>query len=395
MVSRPVIPVIVIALAAFLAAGCSVPAQIGNLPSVSTFSPERVAFDDSLLTRLSLPPGFSANVFARDLGGVRVLVAAPDGTVYASVPSAGAVLRFRDLDGDGRADEVSPALEGYPGVHGLALGNGTLYFATPTTVYAAPLDAGGTPGTPRTIADGLPSGGNHQAPGLGLGPDGRLYLTLGSSCNACEEASPERAAMLVLENGSRRVFTRGLRNTMGFDWQPGTGALYGADQGVDLRGDDLPPEEINRLRDGGHYGWPYAYGRQVPDGLTPFDPPGTTKEAFAATTEPSVLELPAHSSPIQLRFYDGTAFPAEYRGDAFVTLHGSWNRNPPNGYRVARLRFSAAGGPVGYEDFLTGFVYDGGKVFGRPAGLAVLPDGSLLVGDDFNGVVYRVAYAPS
>ncbi len=397
MASRSVLPVIVIALAgaALLVAGCSVPAQIGDLPSVSTFSPQRVAFDDSLLARLSLPPGFSANVFARDLGGVRVLVAAPDGTVYASVPSAGSVLRLRDLDGDGRAETIGPVLEGYSEVHGLALGNGTLYFATPTTVYGAPIGTDGTPGTPRVIADGLPSGGNHQAPGLGLGPDGRLYLTLGSTCNACEETSAERAAMLVLENGTRRVFARGLRNTMGFDWQPATGVLYGADQGVDLRGNDLPPDEINLIRDGGNYGWPFAYGRQVPDRLTPFNPPGTTKEAFAATTEPSVLELPAHASPIQLRFYNRTAFPAEYRGDAFVTLHGSWNRNPPNGYRVARLRFSAAGEPEGYEDFLTGFLYDGNRVFGRPAGLAVLPDGALLVGDDFNGVIYRVAYTAS
>jgi glucose/arabinose dehydrogenase len=379
--------VIALLIAALLAAGCTVPGGLGGVPpSVSTFSPERVAFDESLLSRLSLPPGFTVDVFARDLGGVRVLVAAPDGTVYASVPSAGRVLRLRN-------GTVETALEGYPGVHGLALGDGTLYFATPTTVYSAPLGADGTPGTPRVLTDGLPSGGNHQAPGLGIGPDGRLYLTLGSSCNACEEASPERAAMLVLENGSRRVFASGLRNTMGFDWQPATGALYGADQGVDLRGDDLPPEEINRLRDGGDYGWPFAYGKQVPDRLTPFDPPGTTKEAFAATTEPSVLELPAHSSPIQLRFYNGTAFPAEYRGDAFVTLHGSWNRNPPNGYRVARLHLSASGDPEGYDDFLTGFLYDGNRVFGRPAGLAVLPDGALLVGDDFNGVVYRVAYA--
>jgi glucose/arabinose dehydrogenase len=375
---------------ALLAAGCSAPA---DLPSVSTFSPERVAFDESMLERLSVPPGFAVNIFARDLGGVRVLVAAPDGTVYASVPSAGTVLRLRDLDGDGRADEAAPVLQGYPRVHGLALGNGTLYFATPTTVYAAPIGPDGTPGTPRVVTDGLPSGGNHQAPGLGLGPDGRLYLTLGSSCNACEEASPERAAMLLLENGSRRVFASGLRNTMAFDWQPATGALFGADQGVDLRGDDLPPEEVNRLRDGPHYGWPFAYGKQVPDLLTPFDPPGTTKEAFAATTEPSVIDLPAHASPIQLRFYTGTAFPAEYRGDAFVTLHGSWNRNPPNGYRVVRLRFSPSGEPGGYDDFLTGFLYDGNQVFGRPAGLAVLPDGALLVGDDFNGVVYRVAYA--
>ncbi len=377
---------------ALLAAGCSVPAVLGDPPSVSTFSPERVAFDDSLLSRLSVPPGFAVNVFARDLGGVRVMVAAPDGTVYASVPSAGTVLRLRDVDGDGSSESVEPVLEGYPRVHGLALENRTLYFATPTAVYAAPVGEDGTPGTPRAIAEGLPSGGNHQAPGLGLGPDGRLYLTLGSSCNVCDEASPERAAMLVLEDGTRRVYARGLRNTMGFDWHPGTGALYGADQGSDLRGDDLPPEEVNRLRDGGHYGWPWVYGDRVVDRLTPSDPPGSTKEAFGATTEPSTLELPAHASPIQLRFYGGTAFPEDYRGDAFVTLHGSWNRNPPNGYRVARLRFSAAGEPEGYEDFLTGFLFDGNRVFGRPAGLAVLPDGSLLVGDDFNGVVYRVAY---
>lgn len=392
--ARPLFAAILaLCLALVFAAGCAVPGGLGGVPpSVSTFTPERVAFDESLLARLSLPPGFAVDVFARDLGGVRVLVVAPDGTVYASVPSAGRVLRLRDLDGDGRSDETVPVLQGYPGVHGLALGNGTLYFATPTTVYAAPLDAGGTPSATRVVTDGLPSGGNHQAPGLGLGPDGRLYLTLGSSCNACEEASPERAAMLVLENGSRRIFAKGLRNTMGFDWQPATGELYGADQGVDLRGDDLPPDEVNRIRDGGNYGWPFVYGRQVPDRLTPFDPPGTTKEAFAATTEPSVIELPAHSSPIQLRFYSGTAFPAEYRGDAFVTLHGSWNRNPPNGYRVARLRFTDTGEPGGSDDFLTGFLFDGNRVFGRPAGLAVLPDGSLLVGDDFNGVVYRVVH---
>lgn len=378
---------------ALLAAGCAVPATIGDPPSVSIFSPERVTFDDSLLSRLSVPLGFTVNVFARDLGGVRVLVAARDGTVYASVPSAGTVIRLRDADGDGISEPPEPVIEGYSGVHGLALDNGSLFFATATTVYAAPLGDDGSLGTPQAIAEGLPSGGNHQAPGLGLGPDGRLYLTIGSSCNVCDEASPERAVMLVLEDGSRQVFARGLRNTMGFDWHPGTGALYGADQGSDLRGDDLPPEEVNRIRDGGHYGWPWVYGDRVVDRLTPSDPPGRTKDEFAATTEPAVLELPAHASPIQLRFYNGTAFPEDYRGDAFVTLHGSWNRDPPNGYGVVRLRFSAAGEPEGYEDFLTGFLFDRNRVFGRPAGLVVLPDGSLLVGDDYNGVVYRVAYA--
>jgi glucose/arabinose dehydrogenase len=386
-------PAFAVLVLALIAAGCATPGGLGGVPpSVSTFSPERVAFDESLLSRLSLPPGFAVDVFARGLGGVRVLVAAPDGTVYASVPSAGTVLRLSDADRDGRAETVGTALDGYPRVHGLALGNGTLFFATPTTVYAAPIAPSGGLGDPSIVTDGLPSGGNHQAPGLGLSTDGRLYLTLGSTCNACREESDERAAMLVIGNGSRRVFARGLRNTIGFDRHPTTGALWGMDQGVDLRGDDLPPEELNLIRDGGDYGWPYVYGARVPDSLTPFDPPGTTKEAFAATTEPAVLGLPAHASPIQLRFYDGDAFPPEYRGDAFVTLHGSWNRNPPNGYRVVRVRFSDAGGPEGYEDFMTGFLYDGNRVFGRPAGLAVMPDGALLVGDDFNGVVYRVSY---
>ena len=382
-------PVLALALA-LLAVGCTAPA---DLPAVSTFSPERVAFDESLLDRLSLPPGFAVTVFARDLGGVRVLVAALDGTVYASVPSAGRVLRLRDADGDGRAETIETVLEGYAGVHGLALGNGTLSFATPTTVHAAPLGADGTPGDPTVVSSGMPSGGNHQARGLGLAPDGRLYVSIGSSCNACLEESVERAALLLVENGTRRVYAAGLRNTMGFDWQPATGALYGADQGSDFRGDDLPPEEVNRIVDGAHYGWPYAYGDRVVDTLTTVDPPGSTKEAFAPATEPAVLELPAHASPIQLRFYDGAAFPAGYRGDAFVTLHGSWNRDPPNGYAVARLRFDDAGRPEGYEEFLTGFYFDGNRVFGRPAGLAVLPDGALLVGDDFNGVIYRVAYA--
>ncbi len=384
---------IVLVVTALLAAGCSVPGGAGSLPpSVSTFTPERVAFDESLLSRLTLPPGFSVTVFARDLGGVRVLVAAPDGTVYASVPSTGSVLRLRDADGDGSPMTVETVLEGYPGVHGLALGNGTLFFATPTTVYAAPLGADGTPGGPTVVSDGMPSGGSHQARGLGRSPDGRLFVSVGSSCNACDEESEERAAMLVIENGTRRVYAAGLRNTMGFDWHPATGELYGADQGSDFRGDDLPPEEVNRIMDGGHYGWPFVYGDRVIDRLTTFDPPGTTKETFAPTTEPALLGLPAHASPIQLRFYDGTAFPAGYRGDAFVTLHGSWNRNPPNGYAVARVRFSDAGEPEGYELFMTGFLFDGNTVFGRPAGLAVMPDGALLVGDDFNGVVYRVAY---
>jgi glucose/arabinose dehydrogenase len=163
------------------------------------------------------------------------------------------------------------------------------------------------------------------------------------------------------------------------------------DNGTDERGNDVPPEELNRLQEGADYGWPYVFGKRQVDAAME-DPPDTTKEKYAATTEPSVLEYQAHSAPIAMRFYGSDQFPAEYRGDAFVAMHGSWNRDPPTGYKVVRIRFDH-GTPKGFEDFLTGFLVEHGKGhFGRPAGLTVAKDGALLVSDDSNGIIYRVSY---
>jgi glucose/arabinose dehydrogenase len=196
-----------------------------------------------------------------------------------------------------------------------------------------------------------------------------------------------------LDGSTRTVFARGLRNTIGFDWHPETGTLWGMDHGSDFRGDDLPPEELNRIVSGGNYGWPYCYGEREIDPIIQ-DPPGTTKEAYCAATLPSVLENQAHEAPIGMVFYDGTAFGAEYSGDAFVALHGSWNRFPPTGFEVVRIRFDA-GEPVAIEDFVSGFLIEGGNAqFGRPAGITVAPDGALIFSDDANGMIYRVAPVP-
>jgi glucose/arabinose dehydrogenase len=348
------------------------------------------------LARLRVLPGFRVDVWAQGLEGPRVLALAPDGSVLVSCPGKGRVLRLRDADGDGRAEEAQPVLEGLEGVHGLAVHEGQLYLAAPGTLYVAPLAADGTPGPARPLVTGLPPGGQHAKPAVGVGPDGRLYLSVGSSCNACTGEDGKRAVLLRfgLDGSGKEVFARGLRNTMGFAWHPDTGELWGMDHGSDHRGNDLPPEELNLLQPGGDYGWPYVYGARVPD-LLMEAPEGVMREAHAERTRPMVLGYQAHSAPIQLLFHDGRGASADLRGDAFVTMHGSWNREPPTGYKVVRIRFSQ-GRPVRFEDFLTGFLApDHQKQSGRPAGLVELPDGSLLVGDDTNGVLYRVSREPA
>jgi glucose/arabinose dehydrogenase len=164
------------------------------------------------------------------------------------------------------------------------------------------------------------------------------------------------------------------------------------DHGSDWRGDDLPPEELNAIALGADYGWPYCYGARTPDPVID-DPPATTKSAYCAGTTPPTLSTQAHGAPIGLTFYTGASFPEEYRDDAFVALHGSWNRLPPTGYEVARVVFED-GVPQRFEPFVTGFLIDGGRAtFGRPAGITVAPDGSLLFSDDSGGVIYRVSVA--
>ncbi len=262
---------------------------------------------------------------------------------------------------------------------------------------------------PRVIVDDLPDGGQHENRVLQFGPDGLLYVSVGSSCNDCAEANQlERATLMrfTAEGREREIVANGLRNTIGFDWHPVTNELWGMDNGSDFHGDEVPPEELNRILPGANYGWPICYGERVVDPLTTDSSrlmalrPGQsepilrpiTRQEYCAQTEPSVLTYQAHTAPLWMQFYEGTQFPAEYRNDAFVVFRGSWNRAEPVGYKVVRLRF-ANGTSIAFEDFLTGFLHaDRTAFFARPAGLAIAQDGSLLVSDDTNGVIYRVSY---
>ncbi|HSI49458.1 MAG TPA: YbhB/YbcL family Raf kinase inhibitor-like protein [Ideonella sp.] len=365
-----------------------------NVPiRTAVFKPDKVAATPERIGQLRSPPGFAVNVFAQGLKNTRILAVAPDGTVYVSRRDQGDVLMLRDTDGDGRADGVPVQVATRAGAHGLAIKDGKLYLATVKEVFVATIQPDGLLGPLEMIIGDLPDAGQHANRTLAFGPDGMLYISVGSTCNACNETNPENATLLraSADGKSRTIFATGLRNTIGFDWQPGTGELWGMDHGIDFLGDEVQPEELNRIEKGKQYGWPHIWGD---GGENPQSTPvgDITKSQWRELSTPMVLGYAAHAAPMQMVFYQGTNFPAAYRGDAFVTMRGSWNRNPASGYEVVRVKF-ANGQPLGFEPFLAGFLTDGGRThMARPVGLAVAKDGALLMADDANGVIYRVAY---
>ncbi|MFP2907121.1 PQQ-dependent sugar dehydrogenase [Pyxidicoccus sp. 3LFB2] len=364
--------------------------------------PAKTAFDESRLAQLTVPQGFRISVFAQGLTNPRTLAVRADGTVYVTEREAGRVTLLRDTNGDGRSDQQTVAATGLgqkrEGVHGLALNpaGDRLFMVTDRQVLAADVRPDGTLGVPAVVVDRLPDAGQHPNRTMAFGPDGLLYVSVGSTCNACAEPNLESATLLRMaaDGSGRAVFARGLRNTIGFGWHPATGQLWGMDHGSDSRGDDFPPEELNRIQEGADYGWPYCAGQREVDAFISTEPPDMlSRPDYCVRTQPPVLQYQAHSAPMTWTFYTGTSFPAEYRNDAFVAMRGSWNRNPPVGYKVVRVRFDAQGNPTAFEDFATGWLLNGGTgQLGRLVGTAVTPDGALLVTDDANGVIYRIAY---
>jgi glucose/arabinose dehydrogenase len=410
-------PLVAIAAAALALAACSpaalqrghvptpqTPAQADGLIAVGatshTVRPQAREFTEDRMRQLRLPPGFRIDVFAQGLENPRGMVVAPNGNVYVAEREAGRVRLLRDTNGDGRADVSRVVLEnigeGMSGVHDFAIRGDRLYMVTVNELYSAPMQADGGLGQPTLHIDDIPDGGQHPNRTMRWGPDGMLYLSVGSQTNGVPEPDDETATLLRVDsrNWEREIFAEGLRNTIGFGWHPVSGNLYGLDHNTDHRGDNWPPEELNRILEGRHYGWPFCGGDREVDWHVAQNPDGNVpRQEFCAGTEPPLLTYTAHAAPMQMVYYTATHFPAEYRNDAFVTMRGSWNRNPPIGYEVVRVRFDEGGTPVAMEPFVSGWLLEGGRAhFGRLMGIGQAVDGSLLVGDDHNGVIYRISY---
>jgi glucose/arabinose dehydrogenase len=237
------------------------------------------------------------------------------------------------------------------------------------------------------VVPSLPAGGRHTTRTVLVGPDGRLYVSIGSSCDDCVESDPHRAAVWVynLDGSGGRLYARGLRNAVGMAVNPSTRAIWVTDNGRDMLGDNVPPETIYALQDGGNYGWPFCHAGTIVD--PQIGHPGDCNGVLQP-----LVRMQAHSAPLGLAFYTGESFPPAWRG-LYVAFHGSWNRSVPTGYKVIFLPLDTAGRITGPpQDFATGWLHSDESVSGRPVGLAVSPDGALYVTDDYAGDVYRVTY---
>lgn len=339
--------------------------------------------------RLQVPAGFSIGQYATGLKKVRVLIFSDAGDLLVSQPNEGKVLLLqRDNNADGQHDGQQVLLEQLNGPHGLAFYQQFLYVAEADAVGRVPFDhaSGQITGDYQQIITGLPGAVAHWPKSL-LIKDDKLYVNIGSSCNVCEEADERQATIMQFDTDGQhgRIFASGLRNSVGFDVAPWDGALYATDNGRDLLGDDYPVCELNKIVDGGFYGWPYI------NGFGDLDPDyGAGKEALLQTAISPVFGFRPHNAPLGIEFLDKATMPAGYERSALVALHGSWNRREPDGYKVISLHWQEDGS-ITAEDFLTGFEL-AGDVIGRPVDIEEGPDGCVYISEDYAGTIYRVCH---
>ncbi len=339
---------------------------------------------------LKAPEGFKISVFASDVTNARLMAVSPDGVLYVARQSKGDVVALPDTDKDGQADKMEIVASGLTRPHSVAFHKGYLYIATNPAVLRMKYANGKAEGTPEKVVDLPVSTTPHWTRTIGFGRDGKMYVAIGSSCNSCEDEDARRTTIMVYnaDGTGGRPYAKGLRNAIGFDWDA-SGVMWADDMGQDRIGEEKPADEINRIEDGKHYGWPYFIENNEPNPDLK-DPKGSLKPEQAT---PPALALQPHASPIDLRFYKSNKFPAAYRNAMFVALHGSSptarkERIPGS---VVRVIFKN-GKPAGVEDFVTGWM-KGGEVLGRPAGLITGADGALYISDDNKGFIYRVSYA--
>ena len=336
---------------------------------------------------IKLPPGFRIEVYAKPVPGARSMVLSPAGTLFVGTRDEGSVYAVVDADKDGRADEVLTLARGLHMPNGVAFKDGALYVAEVSRILRYDgIDARlKSPPEPAVVKDDLPREDHHGWKFIAFGPDGLLYVPIGAPCNICDRGDPYASINRMKADGTGfEVVARGVRNTVGFDWHPGTHELWFTDNGRDMLGNDKPPDELDRVSKlGQHFGFPYCHGGDVPD-------PQFGRSHPCADYAAPARKLDPHVAAIGMRFYTGSMFPEQYRGQIFIAEHGSWNRTHKIGYRVMLVRLNG-GQAVSYEPFAQGWLR-GESEWGRPADVLVMPDGALLVSDDTANAVYRITY---
>jgi glucose/arabinose dehydrogenase len=365
-----------IAIAAILLTGCTHP---GNKKDI-----------DPQLALIKLPPGFHISIFADSIKNARSLALGNKGTVFVGSRDARNVYALVDTNGDGTADKVYIIAHNLKAPNGVAFHKGALYVAQIDTIwrYDNIEDHLNNPPAPVIVFDSLPHAEHHGWKYIAFGPDGKLYIPIGAPCNNCDtaETDPRWASICrINEDGTGfEVFAHGVRNTVGFDWDPVSHELWFTDNGRDYLGEDSPPDKLNHAPKAGmDFGYPYCQGGFISDPQYGYKHP-------CSDFTPPVVKLGAHVASLGMKFYTGSMFPAEYKNQILIAEHGSWNRKIPIGYRLSIVKFDKDGKPS-YERFATGWLQDG-KPWGRPVDILQLKDGSILVSDDFGNRVFRISY---
>jgi glucose/arabinose dehydrogenase len=383
-------------LAASLLVACKSPgptARDGSAappPAPNPASTDRGAAKDHDLPieKLKLPPGFQVDVYAANVKNARSMVLSPNGTLFVGTRKEGSVYAIPNTDRNAWGDRVIEIASGLEMPNGVALHAGALYVAEVSRVLRFDeiekrLD---DPPKPVELPTRFPTDEHHGWKFIAIGPDEKLYVPVGAPCNICQRGEKVYASItrMNLDGSGFEVYAHGIRNTVGFAWHPETKELWFTDNGRDMLGDDIPPDELNRAPKAGlHFGYPFCHGKAIVDPEL-----GNPKSCEQST--PPVAELGPHVAALGMRFYTGKMFPEEYRNLILIAEHGSWNRSTKIGYRVMRVR------PNGdraddYRPFVTGWLEDD-EPWGRPVDVLVMPDGALLVSDDYADAIYRISY---
>ncbi len=339
------------------------------------------------MSRIRLPPGFAVELLARVPNARQMALG--DSTLFVGTRSKGDVYALELKDGGKRAGRLYTLATGLEMPSGVAVRNGALYVAEVSHIlrFDDIEKRLADPPEPVVLPARFPEDEHHGWKFIAFGPDGKLYVPVGAPCNICDAGDPYASILRLNPDGSDlEIFARGIRNTVGFDWQPGTDVLWFTDNGRDWLGDERPPDELNRAeRPGLHFGYPYCHGGTIAD-------PEFGREHPCADYVPPVRNLGPHVAALGMAFYRGDGFGAEYKGDIIIAEHGSWNRTAPIGYRIMRVSLKNPGVPT-YEVFAEGWL-SGRTAWGRPVDVLEMPDGALLVSDDLSGAVYRISRRP-